>query len=332
MSKHGNPRERPPAWEQLSSWIAVVETGSVSSAAARLGISQAGVSQHVRQLEQTFDTPLLDRSTRPARATASGQRLYEHALALRGQAEQMAEGVRALSRAKRALVRMGCVDSFAATIGPQLVRGLIGRMHRVRMCSGLSPDLLGQFQNHQLDLLMTTAAPAHEPGIAQLPLFTEQYVVALPADQAVDPSESLLALSRGLPFMNYSLRSQIGRQIEAYLHGLHPGIESAFEFDATDPLLALVREGLGFALTTPLCLWQSRYHAGAVRILPLSAFQHQGRSCPPLTRRFSLVHREAEMGSLPREVADLVRIVVRELQRDIGAALALPAGALAIDD
>ncbi len=333
MNKLGAPRELPPAWEQLGSWVAVVETGSVSAAAARLGISQAGVSQHVRQLEQKFDTPLLDRSTRPARATASGQRLYEHALALRSQADQMAEGVRALSRAKRALVRLGCVDSFAATIGPQLVRGLIGRMHRVRMCSGLSPDLLAQFRDHQLDLLMTTSTLAHEPGTAQLPLFTEQYVVALPPDPAVGPtSDSLQALSRGLPFMNYSLRSQIGKQIETYLHGLHPGIESAFEFDATDPLLALVREGLGFALTTPLCLWQSRYHAGAVRILPLSAFQHQGRACPPLARRFTLVHRVAGMGSLPREVADLVRIVVRELQRDIGAALALPPGALTIDD
>jgi len=51
----------------------VVETGSVSAAAARLGISQAGVSQHVRQLEQKFDTPLLDRSTRPARATAESE-------------------------------------------------------------------------------------------------------------------------------------------------------------------------------------------------------------------------------------------------------------------
>ncbi len=332
MNKQVVHRDLPPAWEQLSSWVAVVEAGSVSAAAARLAISQAGVSQHIRQLEQGFDTALLDRSTRPARVTASGQRLYEHAVELLARADQMAESVRALSRAKRALVRLGCVDSFAAAIGPPLVRGLVGRMHRVRMCSGLSPDLFSQFQSHQLDLLLTTSDVAGEAGMAQLPLFTEQYVVALPMDHPLDPKASLQDLSRKLPFMNYSLRSLIGRQIDTYLRARHPDIEQAFEFDATDPLLGLVHEGLGFTLTTPLCLWQSRHHSAGVRLLPLSAFHHQGLPYPMLSRQFRLVYREGELGSLPREVADLVRVAVRELQREIGAALNLEKGVLEIDN
>jgi len=331
MRKPTTQRDLPPAWEQLGSWVAVVETGSVSTAATRLAISQAGVSQHIRQLELAFDTLLLDRSTRPARPTASGQRLYEHAIELFGRADQMAESIRALTRAKRALVRLGCIDSFAATVGPHLVRGLVGRLHRVRLYSGLSPDLFSQFQNHQLDLLMTTSALDGEAGIAQLPLLTEQYVVAMPIDHPLGAKASLLDLSRKLPFMNYSLRSQIGRQIDSYLRARHAGIELAFEFDATDPLLGLVREGLGFALTTPLCLWQSRHHAAGVRLLPLSAFQHQGQPYPVLTRRFRLVYRDGELGTLPREVADLVRVAVRELQRDITGALGLAAGVPEID-
>jgi len=332
MNKPPNQRPLPPAWEQLSSWVAVVEAGSVSAAATRLAISQAGVSQHIRQLELGFDTQLLDRSTRPARATAAGQRLYEHANELLGHADRMAESVRALSRAKRALVRMGCVDSFAATIGPHLVRGLVGRLHRVRMCSGLSPDLFAQFQNHQLDLLMTTTATAAEPGLTQLPLFTEQYLVALPADHDLAGAGSLLELSRQLPFMNYSTRSLIGKQIDNYLRGCHPDIDCAFEFDATDPLLGLVREGLGFALTTPLCLWQSRHHSTAVRLVPLSTFRRQGKPYATMSRRFELVHRHGQLGSLPREVADLVRVAARELQRDITNALGLDRTMLAIDD
>ncbi len=332
MNKHGAQPALPPAWEQLSSWVAVVETGSVSAAAARLDISQAGVSQHIRQLEQHFDTLLLDRSTRPARATAPGQRLYEHAGELLARADQMSEGIRALSRAKRALVRLGCVDSFAATIGPQLVRGLVGRMHRVRMCSGLSPDLFSQFQNHQLDLLMTTSEVAGETGMAKLPLFTEQYVVALPMDYQVGAKLSLQDLSRELPFMNYSLRSLIGKQIDSYLRAIHPDIELAFEFDATDPLLGLVREGLGFALTTPLCLWQSRHYSSAVRLLPLSAFEHRGQPYPALARQFRLICRDGELGSLPREVADLVRVAARELQRSVSTTLNLSRDTLTIDD
>lgn len=332
MSKHCAKQKPLPAWEQLASWIAVLECGSVSAAATRLAISQAGVSQHIRRLEQDFDTLLLDRSTRPARPTAAGQRLYEHAIELFGRADQMTESIRALTRAKRALVRLGCIDSFAATIGPQLVRGLVGRLHRVRMYSGLSPDLLAQFQNHQIDMLMTTSDVAGESGVAQLPLFTEQFVVALPKDYPLGPRASLHDLSRKLPFMNYSVRSLIGRQIDTYLRSRHPDIELAFEFDATDPLLSLVREGLGFALTTPLCLWQSRHNSGGVRLVPLSMFHHQGQPYPVPSRKFRLVHREGELGTLPREVADLVRVAVRELQRDITAALDLIKGVIEIDN
>jgi hypothetical protein len=38
----------------------------------------------------------------------------------------MVESVRNVSRAKRMVVRFGCVDSFAATIGPLLVKALAG--------------------------------------------------------------------------------------------------------------------------------------------------------------------------------------------------------------
>ena len=68
-----------PDWELLASWVAVIESGSVSDAARLLRISQAAVSQRIKQLENRFETPLLDRSTRPAQPTAAGQRLFEHA-------------------------------------------------------------------------------------------------------------------------------------------------------------------------------------------------------------------------------------------------------------
>ena len=47
-----------PDWELLASWVAVIEAGSVSEAARLLRISQAAVSQRVKQLETIFATPL----------------------------------------------------------------------------------------------------------------------------------------------------------------------------------------------------------------------------------------------------------------------------------
>src|SRR5215471_2284947 len=98
-----------PNWDLLTTWVAVVEAGSISEAARRVNLSQAGVSQQIKQLETLLGTTLLDRTTRPALPTAAGQRLFEHATELLPRARQMADSVRNLSRAKRTVVRFGCI-------------------------------------------------------------------------------------------------------------------------------------------------------------------------------------------------------------------------------
>ena len=317
-------RIQPPPWEQLQSWVALVDVGSVSGAARRLGISQAGVSQHVRQLEQNLATALLDRSTRPARPTAAGQRLYEHARDLLTRAGQMTETVRVLSRSRRALLRVGCVDSFAASIGPDLVRGLGRRVQRLRLSSGINPGLAELFAAHQLDVLITTDAPREDPGRRMVPLFSEQFVLALPSGMRVPPAASLQQLGTVRPFMHYSARSRMGMLVDDYLAQHDPGIEKVFEFDATDPLLRLVREDLGIALTTPLCLWQSQHHAMNLQVRTLDALRTRGLPYPPLVRTFYLVHRADELGTLVQDIVTLVQVSVQELQRQMRAQLKLP--------
>lgn len=321
----------PPAWEQLMTWVAVVETGSVSAAAARLGVSQASASQHVRQLEALYGTELLDRSTRPGRPTASGQRLLEHATQLLALAEDMAHGVRALGRSKRPVVRIGCIDSFAATIGPQLVRALSEKAHKVRLYSGLSPALVQQLTQRQMDLLIATGDIGNAALVSRRLLLSEQYCVVVPAAHALPPRGTLTALSEELQFMHYSTRSVMGAHIHNYLRGTDPAIERAFEFDATDPLLALVAAGLGCAITTPLCLWQARHYARQVKVWPLQAFTRAGQPYPALTRSFYLTALDGELGSLPDEVQDIVRVAAQVLRREMVAGLGLDEAAFVVE-
>lgn len=57
--------------------MTVVECGSFSAAAERLGYTQSAVSQHISALENDLGTPLLRR--RPVAPTPAGERLLEHA-------------------------------------------------------------------------------------------------------------------------------------------------------------------------------------------------------------------------------------------------------------
>ena len=144
-----------PDWSLLLAWVAVVQAASVSGAARLLGLSQAAVSQRIKQLEAALSTELLDRSTRPARPTPAGDLLFEHASRLLAQAGDMTESVRNLSRARRNIVRFGCVDSFAGTLGPTLIHGLSGASRQIRLWSGITPVLDKQLEERQLDLVIS---------------------------------------------------------------------------------------------------------------------------------------------------------------------------------
>jgi DNA-binding transcriptional LysR family regulator len=60
-------------------FIAVVQAGSLSSAAARLGIPLPTISRRIRELERQLKVQLLERSARGTKLTDAGARLYEHA-------------------------------------------------------------------------------------------------------------------------------------------------------------------------------------------------------------------------------------------------------------
>src|SRR3954464_9185352 len=73
--------------KRLAYFAAVVETGSFTAAAERLGITKAVVSQQVARLESEFRTSLLARTTRKVQLTEVGQSFYERCALILREAE-----------------------------------------------------------------------------------------------------------------------------------------------------------------------------------------------------------------------------------------------------
>ena len=296
-----------PDLRALETFVAVCDANSMVLAAERLGLSQSAVSQSIKSLEEDLGLLLMDREVRPARPTHAGRVLHEVSAQLLSQARAAMDHVRATARQELAQIRLGCVDSFAATVGPQLIRAMSGKARQIQMWSGLTPSLTEQMLSRELDMVICTETSVQDPRIAQRLLFSESWVAVYPKDHPVPPLSTLknLAASAGhLPLIRYSQRSVTGQQIDRYLR--HVGVQAprCYEFDATDPLLSLVASGLGWALSTPLCLWQSRHYLDAVRVVPL----------PPARlgqRQFFLLSREGEWSGLDDEVARVTRDVIR---------------------
>jgi DNA-binding transcriptional LysR family regulator len=61
----------------IEAFVAVVETGSISAAAARLNLTQPGITRRVQNLEARVGVGLLDRMSKPLKPTSAGREAYE---------------------------------------------------------------------------------------------------------------------------------------------------------------------------------------------------------------------------------------------------------------
>ena len=77
-------------WSLLRSFLAVVETGSLSAAAARIGTTQPTLGRHVRELEAALGIALFARSARGLDPTEAALGLVDDARAMRDAAEALA--------------------------------------------------------------------------------------------------------------------------------------------------------------------------------------------------------------------------------------------------
>lgn len=91
----------PASHHQFVAFAYVVREGSFSTAAARLGVTQSAVTQHVANLERKIGSPLLLRSREGIALTRTGQDFYDLAdrlVALDSEINERLEGFEAMAR------------------------------------------------------------------------------------------------------------------------------------------------------------------------------------------------------------------------------------------
>lgn len=102
--------------QRVTMFIAVVDAGSFTQAAAALGQTKAVVSFNVRQLENELGVTLLLRSTRRLRLTDAGALFYQRGVALLKAAENLQDEVRASHSGLSGELRITTTPEYGAQV------------------------------------------------------------------------------------------------------------------------------------------------------------------------------------------------------------------------
>lgn len=87
-------------WEEMRTFVRVVEAGSISKAADQIGLAKSGVSRRLADLEERLGVRLINRTTRRSSLTEAGEAYYHGAVRVLG---DVAELDAAVSRSRATL-------------------------------------------------------------------------------------------------------------------------------------------------------------------------------------------------------------------------------------
>ncbi|WP_398660291.1 LysR substrate-binding domain-containing protein [Streptomyces misionensis] len=209
-----NGKRRQPSLAQLRAFAAVAEHLHFRDAAAAIGMSQPALSGAVSALEETLGVTLLERTTRKVLLSPAGERLAVRARAVLDAVAALMEEAEAVRAPFTGALRLGVIPTVAPYLLPTVLRLVHERYPHLdlQVHEEQTASLVDGLGTGRLDLLLL-AVPLGVPGIVELPLFDEDFVLVTPLDHWLGgregiPREALKELNLLLLDEGHCLRDQ----------------------------------------------------------------------------------------------------------------------------
>jgi DNA-binding transcriptional LysR family regulator len=152
--------------EALRVFSQVVESGSFSGAAAKLGLSATAASRHVADLEAHLQTRLLNRTTRRVSLTESGRSFYERAVQLLADLEEAEQEASRAAVVPRGTIKLTTAVNFGVRHVAPAIAAFLAVHPGVRFDVALS-DRVVDLVEEGFDLAVRIGAPGSENLVAR---------------------------------------------------------------------------------------------------------------------------------------------------------------------
>jgi LysR family nitrogen assimilation transcriptional regulator len=296
---------------KLAYFVKIVDSGSITKAAAALHVAQPALSQQVSALETELKQRLLIRSKQGVEPTAAGHTLYRHAQTILRLVEQARTDVAASGAAPSGRVSIAIAPySMASSLAPRIISE-VGRrypdivLHLTEIYGGVLSEAI---KNGRLDMALI-----YEPGPIRGVQFTtliveDLYLIVksrrkLPVAATADTItlDEVAAVGLFLPEQIHTLRQVVQAGIDS--RGLK--LKLVGEVESVPSLTRLLRTDLG-ATILPKSAAVALFHEEDFRVLRIVE--------PALQCRIALCTPDHEPLS---EAASAVLLVLKEMLHEM---------------
>jgi DNA-binding transcriptional LysR family regulator len=258
---------------KLGIFARVAEAGSLSHAAEQLRMTQSGVSQHVKALEDGLGTALFERGRRGVRLTDAGRRLFDYSEAIFRLVAEAELAVTDVAGLREGRLAIGATPGVSAYLLPDWVQ-LFGQRYpnlTVTTQTAITPVIIHELRAGQLDLAaiegeLDDSAVLHL-RVQALQEF-DQYVVVGRKHPWWGRADLALAELSGQPLVTRQARSQTRLWLDQALreHGITPRVVA--ELANLESIKRVVM--LGASLTIlPLYTVRAEQELGLLEAIPL---------------------------------------------------------------
>jgi DNA-binding transcriptional LysR family regulator len=154
-------------WNQLRAFLETAETGSLSAAARKLGLTQPTLSRQVAAIEQRLGVTLFERAGKNMVLTATGLDLLEHARNMGAAADALGMAATGRSQAVEGVVSVSASDMVATYLLPRLVRQIRQEVPGIAI-EVIATNAISDLQRREADIAIRHVNPDRPELIARL--------------------------------------------------------------------------------------------------------------------------------------------------------------------
>ncbi len=233
---------------QLRYFDALGRHGHFGRAAEACAISQPALSMQIKELEETLGAVLIERGARQVRLTRFGEEAARRVRDILRSLDELEDCARASRDRLSGRLRIGMIP----TVAPYLLPAVIGNLTRIHpeldihLRETLTAKLIQELLEGRLDAAIV-ALPVSEPSLAEVALFTENFLLVRPGEDKGKPVPSreklcemrLLLLEEGHCFRDQAL---------SFCNTQLPPPRQALDASSLSTLVQMVGAGIGVTL------------------------------------------------------------------------------------